>query len=244
MKVEGTKDVATSLRRAQLEKWKKLGKSTDDVFVNVLKLDDKADDILTNPKFDAWVAYNRLTEANPEAAVLTSLKTRYGENGLSNILEMGTKVDSVKDFATTLQTMQLKNWKELKKSADDVFANVLMLSGKPDGLLANPRFSVWSKYLEIVPRRSKLDTPMIDTLRNHYTDDVLARNLVDAQAVPSTKSVAMNLKDSLVNKWVLERLLPKQVKALLLKSETADDGMVLLSQTYSARYKEVYGRYA
>ncbi|ETL86401.1 hypothetical protein L917_14163 [Phytophthora nicotianae] len=62
-KVDSTKGMATKLQNIQLDDWKKLGMSSDDAF-KALKLNEKVDDLLTNPNLNTWVKYVELTKKN------------------------------------------------------------------------------------------------------------------------------------------------------------------------------------
>ncbi|KAG1684887.1 hypothetical protein DVH05_010181 [Phytophthora capsici] len=55
--VEGTKDMASNLQRAQVGQWMAQGKSPNDVLTNVLKVDSTA--FLDDASGSIWRAYNK-----------------------------------------------------------------------------------------------------------------------------------------------------------------------------------------
>uniref|UniRef100_H3H495 RxLR effector protein n=1 Tax=Phytophthora ramorum TaxID=164328 RepID=H3H495_PHYRM len=185
-------------------------------------------------KLDKAVAYVRLINPrHPEAAMVTSLTSRYGDDVLSKMLEAGLKMPKTKEAATALQTKQLEGWKNMGLSADDAF-KTLNLNVGAEKVFKNPNLNAWVKYMDDLnsglPRKNQVS--MIDTFRRNFGDDALSKMLVAAKKDPVTEKIATDMQASLLSKWVLARKDPEAV------SEIAGSSLAgkMLHRTYLEKF--------
>ncbi|GMF29048.1 unnamed protein product [Phytophthora lilii] len=188
-------------------------KSSEEDFIR-LKLDKAGNKLFESPDFSVWVAYTRMvSKTDADAAILTSLTARYGDEALSKMIEGGLRVKSTQEISTKLQQMQFKYWKELGISSDDMFTYVLKLDEDINGLLKNPNLNTLAKYVdELSEADDKLKTPMIDTFRAYYSDAVLLKMFHTAKNDPKTQKMAESLIASLNDKLRLDRFKKAQLR--------------------------------
>ncbi|KAE8962703.1 hypothetical protein PF005_g26022 [Phytophthora fragariae] len=84
---------------------------------------------------------------NPEAAMISTLATRYSDDVLSQMIIAAKSARGTKGLATQLQAGQMSLWKSSGKSADDVFG-LLGLKNAGGKLFDNPEFATWIKYVD------------------------------------------------------------------------------------------------
>lgn len=129
------------MRDEQLNKWLSNGNTADDVF-NLLKLNKKK----ASPVLSIWVSYMSKLKGGPDELLLLELKTRYSNGGLAKMLVEGKSDSSTSAIASRLEDLQLKNWLDKSKTADDVF-NFLGLNKEGDKVFESPVLSTWISYL-------------------------------------------------------------------------------------------------
>ncbi|KAH7491216.1 RxLR effector protein PSR2 [Phytophthora ramorum] len=200
-----------------------------------LKLDKAGTKLLGNSGFKLWAAYVRLIHRrHPDAAMVTSLTSRYGDEVLSKMLEAGLKMPKTKEAATALQTKQLEGWKNMGLSADDAF-KTLNLNVGAEKVFKNPNLNAWVKYMDDLnsglPRKNQVS--MIDTFRRNFGDDALSKMLVAAKKDPVTEKIATDMQASLLSKWVLARKDPEAVSKIAGSSLEGK----MLHGTYLEKFK-------
>ncbi|ETP08050.1 hypothetical protein F441_15854, partial [Phytophthora nicotianae CJ01A1] len=103
-KVDGTKEIATKLQKIQLDDWKYLGTSSDDVF-RMMKLDDKADDLLTNPNFNTWAKYLEATKESTGVStpMINTLRTHFADADLLKAFKAAQANPETKQLGLNLE---------------------------------------------------------------------------------------------------------------------------------------------
>ncbi|ETM38207.1 hypothetical protein L914_15424, partial [Phytophthora nicotianae] len=103
-KVDGTKEIATKLQKIQLDDWKYLGTSSDDVF-RMMKLDDKADDLLTNPNFNTWAKYLEATKESTGVStpMINTLMTHFADADLLKAFKAAQANPETKQLGLNLE---------------------------------------------------------------------------------------------------------------------------------------------
>ncbi|EEY59350.1 uncharacterized protein PITG_11359 [Phytophthora infestans T30-4] len=77
---------------------------------------------------------------NPDKQVslVNMLSTRYGESAVAEALVHATKAKRSMKIASQLQSQQFENWLHTHKSADDIFA-MLIISHDPTPAMIDPK---------------------------------------------------------------------------------------------------------
>ncbi|KAL4086403.1 hypothetical protein PRIC1_014107 [Phytophthora ramorum] len=210
-------------------------KKSSEYMFSKLKLDKAGTKLFDNSDVNVWVAYVRLINPrHPEAAMVTSLTSRYGDDVLSKMLEAGLKMPKTKEAAKALQTKQLEGWKNMGLSADDAF-KTLNLNVGAEKVFTNPNLNAWVKYMDDLnsglPRKNQVS--MIDTFRRNFGDDALSKMLVAAKKDPVTEKIATDMQASLLSKWVLARKDPEAVSKIVGSSLAGK----MLHGTYLEKFK-------
>ncbi|ETM38912.1 hypothetical protein L914_14886 [Phytophthora nicotianae] len=124
-----------------------MGKSREEIF-KVLELNKAGDKVFESPVFSTWVTwvtYLNKQKADPDLAMFSILRKRFGDEGLSNVVTSATKLESTsaKEIA---EKLQLEIWRTNAKSSDGVF-NLLKLNEKSDDILQSSALSTWVEYV-------------------------------------------------------------------------------------------------
>ncbi|ETL80275.1 hypothetical protein F441_19907 [Phytophthora nicotianae CJ01A1] len=202
----------------QLKSWLKDKQSADEVF-GLLKLDDGVGNVLTKEKVKVWASYvskfNKKYQ-NDRVYMIDMLVARYGDDGVSMMIEAAKRDPVAKKLADKLQTDQFRGWIRSEKSADDVF-KILKLDDPAN--IANSNMNAWLKYLDVFNHRFRdKATNMLDTFTRVYGGEKeLAKMLVAAQKVPATKLQAEELQAALFTKWFKNGWQTKDVMTQVLK---------------------------
>ncbi|KAE8880461.1 hypothetical protein PF005_g26020 [Phytophthora fragariae] len=94
--VEQAKAMLSSSKISQktLERWVRNNKSPSNALIR-LKLDKAGNKLFENPQFQAWAIYmTMLNKQNPEAAMISTLMTRYSDDVLSQMIIAAEKQGS------------------------------------------------------------------------------------------------------------------------------------------------------
>ncbi|KAH7469378.1 RxLR effector protein PSR2 [Phytophthora ramorum] len=198
-------------------------KPSDYIFkkLNLNKVDSKL--LFDNSDFNVWVAYVRLIDPrHAEAAMITSLTARYGDEALAKMIQAASTVDKTKTLAKLLEAKQLEGWKTMGLSNNGVF-KLLQLNRGVDNLLVNPNLSIWVKYMNYLGKNGHDDEAvMIKTFMAHYSDKALSQMLTTAKKVPDTKVVATKLQTELLGAWQTSKKTPEDVFKLLQLDKAVD----------------------
>ncbi|RMX64798.1 hypothetical protein DD238_007133 [Peronospora effusa] len=87
----------------QMKKWRKNGKSVGDVY-DLLKLQDKGEEMLGTKDWDAWVAYVTFLEEQKQpidqseiaTVIYTVLKNRFSSEGLARLVATAKTAETTK----------------------------------------------------------------------------------------------------------------------------------------------------
>ncbi|KAE8989835.1 hypothetical protein PR003_g22788 [Phytophthora rubi] len=194
MLVVATKDhipryVVVGLEGALFNKWQDQEKSVESVF-KLLNLNKAGDKILESPMLRIWASYvTKLDTKKPYEAMFSVLKTRYGDEVLTNMLIVAAKSGSTNYHVTRLEGVLLKTWVSDGKTADDIF-KLLRLDKDGDQLFESPAFDMWVSYVTKLEGQNP-DKLMLSVLKTHYKSGKLENMIIAAQNVPDTKTFAV-----------------------------------------------------
>nr|7XVK_B Chain B, RxLR effector protein PSR2 [Phytophthora sojae] len=241
-KVPNTQAIAKRVEDELFKGWTVVLNKPDDVFIN-LKLETVGENVFESP---LWSFYTKFLEkyntANPgkEQTMISGLARGYNDVTLTNMLLKAKEAPSTKTLATKLEDELVQYWLADKKLPDKLFG-YLELKESVDGILTNPVFNVWLKYLNAFNDKAPVKKAlMIDTLKSAFGDVAVSNMLFAAKKDPGTAKVAATLQTALLSKWVLEKKTPGQVSAILKEGAGADVSAKLLA-TYSAKFKVRWG---
>ncbi|EGZ07987.1 hypothetical protein PHYSODRAFT_288783 [Phytophthora sojae] len=244
--VEKTKALLSSSKVSEqtLERWVRNDKSPKKALIR-LKLDKAGDKLLEKPQFETWAKYmTMLNKENPEAAMISTLRTRYSDDVLSQMTITAETASGTKEMAARLQAGQRSVWMSEWKSADDVFKLLKLNVNKADRkLFANPQFTVWTKYVDDLNggETKKANSVIVSTLTDHHGDEGLAKLIRAAKDVEETKTLAMDLQKAQVDNWFVAMESPKDVKKWLgVKGATSDTAEAQLYHNYVKNYEKIF----
>ncbi|POM81782.1 Avirulence protein (Avh) [Phytophthora palmivora] len=184
--------------------WEKKGVRSESAFTK-LKLDKvSSDKLFDNPDFKVWFAYSNVVHKEPEQVMVNFLTTRFDEITLTRMIEKATEVSKTKEMATALQQQQMKTWAGLGMTDDLVFTS-LTLNKNLDGLLTNPNFNAWTKFVDNFAEKGKQDASLIDTLRLHFPDKALLSLFKTAQKTKETEAMGLRLENALIAQFRLHK---------------------------------------
>ncbi|KAG1694057.1 hypothetical protein DVH05_022074 [Phytophthora capsici] len=219
------KTVATAkhLQTEQIHYWMAHGRSPESVF-GVLKLDKLlpftwiSSDLFEKPGLKTWIRYlDEFNAENPKqkTTLISILSKRYNDKTLANMLIAANKAESTSSIAKRIQAEQTLQWLKTGKKPSDLFT-MFQLQKAGATLFQNPLFPAWIKYADdfrVIYRDTQLET--MTTLMKHFNDDVLAKMIMTAYDVPSTKSLASRLHAELLRGWQRRQETPDDLYILL-----------------------------
>ncbi|KAE9006672.1 hypothetical protein PF010_g12763 [Phytophthora fragariae] len=183
-----TKAIAAKLYSQQVLTWFADAKSADDVF-NLLKLDEAQGPILEKPALKTWIYYATSMGEDPYKIMLSKLNSRYGDDGLAQILVPAKRDKTTKDVAGKLDDLLLKSWQEEKHSADYVF-KLLKLDRHEGNVFYTPEFTTWRSFLARLDSKNP-DEAMYLLLKARYGDGGLKDMMNNADESAETMLVLM-----------------------------------------------------
>ncbi|KAE9086911.1 hypothetical protein PF007_g20583 [Phytophthora fragariae] len=128
-----TASVAAKLEHALFNRWQVEGKSAESVF-KLLNLNKARDTIFESPMLRTWASYVRtLDKMNPDEAMFSVLKTRYGDEVLTDMLITSRKSGTARYGVSGLEEVLLKTWLE-GKNPDKLMLSVLKTRYNDDRL--------------------------------------------------------------------------------------------------------------
>ncbi|GMF22716.1 unnamed protein product [Phytophthora lilii] len=168
-------------------------------FSHCLNLTKAGDELFASPQLVTWEKYvKEFATVNPDdkTTLISTMTSHYGDKGVYKILESAKKVPSTETLATALQAEQL-----------------------------NPQFSTWITISdEFYTKNPGKKVSTMWVLNAHYSDDALARMILAAEKVPSTKGVARRVEDEMFKNWMGTQLPTTPDEAFkLLKLDKAEN---------------------
>ncbi|OWY99651.1 RxLR effector protein [Phytophthora megakarya] len=203
----------SNIPTSMLDKWVTQQKSPKDVFIR-LKLNNARTRLFEDPQFSTWVKY--LTKRSDRflgETILTTLKSKYSDDLLSQMVISAKKITSTQVIATKVQNAQLSMWRKARKPADKVF-NLLQLEKTGEHVFNIPEFTMWTKYVKKL-EGSNADKVIFATLSTHHADDALSSMLIAAKKIPDPEHTFSKLRTEQIQSW-------------LRKEKSADDVFMLL----------------
>eukprot|EP00644_Phytophthora_capsici_P012311 jgi/Phyca11/119185/e_gw1.38.89.1 len=213
------KTVATAkhLQTEQIHYWMAHGRSPESVF-GLLPFTWISSDLFEKPGLKTWIRYlDEFNVRNPKqkTTLISILSKRYNDKTLANMLIAANKAESTSSIAKRIQSEQTLQWLSKGKKTSDLFT-MFQLQKAGATLFQNPLFPAWIKYADdfrVIHRDTQLET--MTTLMKHFDDDVLAKMIMTAYDVPSTKSLASRLHAELLRGWQWRQETPDDLYILL-----------------------------
>ncbi|KAL3670767.1 hypothetical protein V7S43_003955 [Phytophthora oleae] len=182
-----------------------------------------------HPLFKKWMGYVEVfNKKHPtkEDSWFVSLRDKYQGDDLDIIIDKAMKDPSTVKIAKLVEKERMKEWLEKSKYSSNMAFRFLHLNkaSLAEKVFLSPKFELWVKYLDdwnqAYPSQK---TTMIDGIRGNIHDLELVRMLAVAEKVPSTKKLASQLQDALVEKWIAEKRTLADLKSWLNHLASADD---------------------
>ncbi|KAF4144660.1 hypothetical protein GN958_ATG06190 [Phytophthora infestans] len=226
-------EAAGRLKTLQTQKWLDEGKSTQEVFQllelnkfmvpNFKKIEGT---VFGLPDFNTWVNYvDDFNAKNPtkKESMIPTLRTIYSDEGLTRALELAKTYSTTNALATKLRKEQIQRWLDDAQTPKYVF-EMFMIDDKVDGLLTNPRFIAWTKYvddfnLQNPTSRASMEPP----IAAHYGDDAVFAMLEAAKKVQLTENVASRLQAEQIKRLLNSNRSPEYVFKAFNLHETGDN---------------------
>ncbi|KAK1935692.1 hypothetical protein P3T76_010387 [Phytophthora citrophthora] len=217
--------------KLQLEKAQSIfstGLSPYEAFISVA-LDDVGESVLSSPLFKKWMVYvEDFNQKNPtdQKSWFVVLRGSYQGNGINQIIDKAMKDPNTVTIAKLVQKELLKESLEYWKYSPEKLFRFLNVGDAGEKVLSSSKFGLWTKYLDdwnqAYPSKK---TTMIGGLHANYRDQNLVSILAAAEKIPSTKKLASQLQDALVDKWVAEKESLSYVKSWLngVHAPSSDD---------------------
>ncbi|ETN19150.1 hypothetical protein PPTG_04544 [Phytophthora nicotianae INRA-310] len=209
------------MEEAQFLKWSKDGNSDEDLSKR-LGLNKAGDKVFESPVFSTWVTwvtYLNKQNADPDLAMFSILRKRFGVEGLSNVVTSATKLESTsaKEIA---EKLQLEIWRTNAKSSDGVF-NRLKLNEKGDDILQSPALSTWVEYVLRLSSFKKDKFLPITELEKRFESEKLARMLASSIS-RSKEGVIDDLQELHFENWRALKIGSLKINVIFLGSNLAN----------------------
>ncbi|KAF4035082.1 hypothetical protein GN244_ATG12851 [Phytophthora infestans] len=222
-----TEALATKLRKEHIQWWLKDDKTPETVF-KLFMLDEKVDDLLTNPQFVAWTKYiNHFNVKHPgkETSMVFPIAAHYGDDALFGVLEAAKKVQSTKELASKLQVEQIKKLLSSNESPTYVF-KAFNLDKTGDTVLDSPLFKTWLNYMKTFNDQNprKIESMLTSIHRYYDQDNGVAKIVDEAMKNPRTETLAKELQAERYNRWLAGENSPESAfNAFVLHRPGASD---------------------
>ncbi|KAK1937080.1 hypothetical protein P3T76_009858 [Phytophthora citrophthora] len=178
-----------------LKKWQREGMTLKDVF-KLLKLEEEGDDLFSNKLLSTWVSYVVRVEKDPYTVVLSTLKSTYGEQKLTDIIVQARDNPTMLTLVGELEKVLFKDWVKAKYSVSDAFVR-LKLTSEGEEVFESAAFTTWMAYAKEF-ERTNADEAVVAVLKERFGDDL-------PRIIAKTKAqIAWDLEDDL--NVVLDRL--------------------------------------
>ncbi|KAJ8552458.1 hypothetical protein ON010_g10086 [Phytophthora cinnamomi] len=150
-KVPSTEKLATKLQADQIQFWLNRKETPENLFKNVLFLDDSVDDILTNPLLNTWdtylEAFNAKRPLKERESMIDLFRATFSDQDLTTMLIAAKEVASTKNVATDLETALLNQW-VLDKASPAAVSKFLTAGGVADSTKAKLLETYSAKFKE------------------------------------------------------------------------------------------------
>jgi hypothetical protein len=239
-KVSSTKQLAVRVQADLTNFWLTSKKEPGSVFA-LLKLDKAEDSLFQNPLFTAWTKYaDDFNVRYPRKALplVTSMREHLSTRKLVKMAVEASNSPSTQKLANRLHLELLDDWQKSGYTPASVF-KLLGLDFAGGKLLENPIFTYWIKYAAFFKDANpKQRVNVVSVMKKYYDDATLAKILVEADKVPSTKKLAADLLDVLTIRWMYNKKSPEMVYTWLRVDGTAkDDAVRKVYDTYAKLFK-------
>ncbi|KAG3109272.1 hypothetical protein PI125_g11065 [Phytophthora idaei] len=162
------------------------------------------------------------TQPRSREPTISTLKTYYGDEALSQVINAAQKNPSTQTLATELQTRQLQYWLNDRRAPADVL-KLLGLTKTGDNLFDNPQFVTWLIYVaDYNSKNSRKAIPRISILTSNYGDDALSKMVVEAKKTSSTATIAAKLQAEQIQHWLDIQKSPGDVFKFLALNKAGD----------------------
>ncbi|KAG7389266.1 hypothetical protein PHYPSEUDO_010824 [Phytophthora pseudosyringae] len=203
-KVSSTEKIAEQVQAVQTKLWLSTGKAPIDVF-ELLQLNREGHDIFNSPLFNAWVRYTddfRKINYGTQLTTIETLNNFYNDEILTKMIILAGQSSSTATMARRLETEQLRNWYIQGSSPKDVFKALNLYSSRLK-VFENPLYNVWSKYAAYLgATEPSYKVSLATILTDVYGEGNLLKVLRTGTLEPSTKKMATELQDELLNIWL------------------------------------------
>ncbi|KAG3029768.1 hypothetical protein PC121_g15777 [Phytophthora cactorum] len=241
-KSPSVENIAVRVQSEQTKLWQANKKSPADVF-KLVKLDEEGPTLLTSPLFKSWLQYTdeyNMINWKETVSSISTLRTHYSDDVLAKMSLAADKTPSTQNFAKRLRSELLREWYDTLKPGDFVF-KALKLDKTTSKVFERPLFALWKEYMEFVSLKDpRIKVNMLTPLIKVYGERKLVKILTTAENVPSTNTIATNLQEALLNRWLDNKKKPEAVFSLLRIEGTAtDDASRLFYEKYIEAFKAI-----
>ncbi|KAK1941021.1 hypothetical protein P3T76_007727 [Phytophthora citrophthora] len=174
-----------------------------------------------NQLFTAWVKYtDEFRKLNPgtKLTILATLRKYYSDETLVTLFLKTSQLPKTAKMGKRMQSEMLREWFSvgIKPTHPAEVFKSLNLGSTGKKVLESPLYTVWTNYVAFLKKGdSSFKGDTITLLRGIYGDEDLAKVLIAAGKVQSTKIVANNLEKELFALWKTARVHPTQIHELL-----------------------------
>ncbi|KAE9359091.1 hypothetical protein PR003_g953 [Phytophthora rubi] len=222
MKFPSMEKAAVAIQTEKIQEYLATDQSPQKVFM-WLDLDNVGDKLLSDPLFTKWMKYVKdFNQKNPkhQESWFTPIRSEYDPQ---HVIKTAMNDPSTVKMANLVQRELSKHWLEEKKSPRIVF-RFLKLNQAEEKTLASSDFKVWAKYLNDFNHRYPDEkTTMLDGIMDSYIERALLKIFNAATKDPSTEKLATNLQNALINKWIVAKKKPADLKWTLVGVPTGDE---------------------
>ncbi|KAG2761466.1 hypothetical protein Pcac1_g26647 [Phytophthora cactorum] len=206
-----TGSIAAKMEDLQFQKWSKDGKSSEDLF-KFLGLNKEGDKLFDSPAWSIWASYLNRQELNPELAMFSILRTRFGDEGLTKMVARAKEMEGTKEVA---EKLQLEIWRVSGQTSDEIF-NLLKLNKKGDKILESPALRTWVAYVQRLNQDASNKFVHITQLEKRYGVENLARMLVSSKSrhYASKPGIIDDLQEWQFKKWMVQMKKTRAVNAM------------------------------
>ncbi|KAE9299420.1 hypothetical protein PF001_g15447 [Phytophthora fragariae] len=225
MKFPSMKNAAVTMQTKQIQGYVANNESPAKVFM-WLELDKVGDKLLVGPLFTKWMKYVKdFNQNNPkrQESCFAPIPMKYNFEPVKRMIKTAMSDPSTVKIAKLVERERSKRWLDMKDSPRTVF-KFHDLSTAGDKTLASSDFKIWSKYLNDFNQRYPDEkTTMIDGLKASYWDRGLLTMFDAAKKDPSTEKLATNLQNALINKWIVAKEKPADLKRTLNEGPASEE---------------------
>ncbi|KAG1694183.1 hypothetical protein DVH05_021839 [Phytophthora capsici] len=211
--------LAVRIQGEQLQFWIKANRRPGDIF-KMLRLNILGSDLMRNQLFTAWVQYtDEFRKLNPgtKLTTLATLRKYYSDETLVTLFLKASQSPNTAKMGKRMESEMLREWFSAGTKPTHpvgVFA-LLNLGRTGTKVFESPLYNVWTNYVGFMKKAGAFRGDTITLLRGIYGDESLAKVLIAAGKVQSTKNVANTLEKELFALWKAARVHPTQIHKLL-----------------------------